>query len=104
MNKLFRTIVVETSGIRTIAGGGTGASTASAALINLGALPVVGGTLAGNLTVNGTVSASSTIFSADRQVVTTNTTTVAGTSAVTSIIAVSVLPDPQETGVLYIVI
>jgi hypothetical protein len=67
-------------------------------------LPIAGGTLTGNLTVNGTVSASSTIFSADRQVVTTNTTTVPGTSAVTSILAVSALPVPQETGVLYIVI
>jgi hypothetical protein len=67
-------------------------------------LPLAGGTLTGNLTVNGTVSASSTIFSADKQVVTTNTTTVPGTSAITSILAVSALPIPQETGVLYIVI
>jgi hypothetical protein len=39
MNRLYRTTIVETSGIRTIAGGGTNATTASAALINLGALP-----------------------------------------------------------------
>jgi hypothetical protein len=67
-------------------------------------LPLAGGTLTGNLTVNGTVSASSTIFSAGRRAVTTNTTTVPGTSAVTSILAVSALPVVQETGVLYIVI
>ena len=67
-------------------------------------LPLAGGTLTGNLTVNGTVSASSTIFSADKQVVTTNTTTVPGTSAVTGILAVSALPVVQEAGVLYIVI
>jgi len=56
------------------------------------------------LTVNGTISASSTIFSAGRRAVTTNTTTVPGTSAVTSILAVSALPVVQETGVLYILI
>ena len=67
-------------------------------------LPIAGGTLTGNLTVNGTVSASSTIFSGSRRAVTTNTTTVPGTSAVTSILAVSALPVVQETGVLYIVI
>jgi hypothetical protein len=56
------------------------------------------------LTVDGNISATSTIFSAGRRVVTTNTTTVPGTSAVTSILAVSALPVVQETGVLYIVI
>jgi hypothetical protein len=60
MNRLFRTITVETSGVRTIAGGGTGAATASAALINLGGVSknftdsnyvsLSGGTLTGNLT------------------------------------------------------
>jgi len=36
MNRIFRTTVVETSGVRTIAGGGTNASDAGQALLNLG--------------------------------------------------------------------
>jgi hypothetical protein len=39
MNRLFKDIIVETNGVRTIAGGGTGASTAPTALTNLGAAP-----------------------------------------------------------------
>jgi hypothetical protein len=58
MNRIFRTTVVETSGVRTIAGGGTNASTASAALINLGALPVTGGTITGGLTITNNLSTS----------------------------------------------
>ena len=37
--------------------GGTGSTTASGALANLGALPLTGGTLTGNLGVNGTITA-----------------------------------------------
>ena len=40
-----------------ISSGGTGATTASGALTNLGALPITGGTLTGNLGVNGTITA-----------------------------------------------
>ena len=40
-----------------IAYGGTGATTASGALTNLGALPLTGGTLTGNLGVNGIITA-----------------------------------------------
>jgi hypothetical protein len=56
------------------------------------------------LTVVGNISATGTIFNANRRVVTTNTTTVPGISAVTGILAVSALPVVQETGVLYILI
>lgn len=41
-----------------IAHGGTGATTATAALTNLGALPLAGGTMAGVLTLNGDPTAS----------------------------------------------
>ena len=41
----------------SISNGGTGATTASGALTNLGALPLTGGTLTGNLGVNGTITA-----------------------------------------------
>ena len=51
MNRLFRTTVVETSGVRTIAGGGTNASNAGQALLNLG-----GVSLTGDQTINGTKS------------------------------------------------
>jgi len=40
----------------TIANGGTNATTAAQALINLGALPLAGGTITGNLTVQGTTA------------------------------------------------
>ena len=40
-----------------ISSGGTGSTTASGALANLGALPLTGGTLTGNLGVNGTITA-----------------------------------------------
>jgi hypothetical protein len=48
MNRLFRTTVVETSGVRTISGGGTNASDAGQALLNLG-----GVSLTGNQTISG---------------------------------------------------
>ncbi|EMN5860201.1 tail fiber domain-containing protein [Pluralibacter gergoviae] len=41
-----------TSGVQTIANGGTGATTAAAALNNIGALPIAGGTMTGNLTIS----------------------------------------------------
>ena len=40
-----------------ISSGGTGATSAAGALANLGALPLTGGTLTGNLGVNGTITA-----------------------------------------------
>jgi hypothetical protein len=48
MNRLFRTTVVEISGVRTLAGGGTNASDAGQALLNLG-----GVSLTGNQTISG---------------------------------------------------
>lgn len=61
MNRLFRTNIVETSGVRTIAGGGTNASNASQALLNLSGVSLTGDqTISGTknfvsrLTVNGT--------------------------------------------------
>lgn len=61
MTGLFRTTVVEISGVRTIAGGGTNASNAGQALANLG-----GVSIAGDQTVAGqkTFSNPSTIFGA----------------------------------------
>ena len=61
MNRLFRTTVVETSGVRTIAGGGTNASNAGQALANLG-----GVSLTENQTIGGeiTFSNTSTVFGA----------------------------------------
>jgi hypothetical protein len=56
------------------------------------------------LTVNGGISASEKIFSADKQVVTTSITNVPGVSAITTILAVSALPVTQEPGVLYILV
>jgi hypothetical protein len=48
MNRLFRTTVVETSGVRTISGGGTNASNPGQALLNLS-----GVSLTGNQTITG---------------------------------------------------
>lgn len=48
-----------------ISSGGTGATTASGALANLGALPLTGGTLTGNLVVNGTIT-SKTYLAVER--------------------------------------
>ena len=42
MTGLFRTTVVEISGVRTIAGGGTNASNAGQALLNLGGVSITG--------------------------------------------------------------
>jgi hypothetical protein len=61
MTGLFRTTVVEISGVRTIAGGGTNASNAGQALANLG-----GVSLTENQTIGGeiTFSNTSTVFGA----------------------------------------
>lgn len=61
MNRLFRTTVVEISGVRTIAGGGTNASNAGQALLNLS-----GVSIAGDQTVGGqkTFSSQGTVFGA----------------------------------------
>jgi hypothetical protein len=49
MNRLFRTTVVEISGVRTIAGGGTNASNAGQALLNLSGVSITGDqTISGN--------------------------------------------------------
>ena len=69
MNRLFRTTVVETSGVRTIAGGGTNASNAGQALLNLG-----GVSLTGDQTISGiktfiTVNESFSVLSITNQTI-----------------------------------
>jgi hypothetical protein len=61
MNRLFSTTIVETSGVRTIAGGGTNASNAGQALLNLSGVSITG-----DQTVGGqkTFSSQSTVFGA----------------------------------------
>lgn len=56
-NGTFNCATLAPSNALGIAYGGTGATTASAALSNLGALPLTGGTLTGNLGVNGIITA-----------------------------------------------
>ena len=46
---------LDTDGVVPIASGGTGATTAAAALAALGALPLAGGTVSGNTTLDGAV-------------------------------------------------
>jgi len=58
--------------------------------------------LISSATINTTLSARGTIYTDNKQVVTTNTTTIPGVSAITKILAVSALPTPQEVGTLYI--
>ena len=57
MTGLFRTTVVEISGVRTIAGGGTNASNAGQALLNLS-----GVSLTGNQTISGVKTFQNSIF------------------------------------------
>jgi hypothetical protein len=49
MNIYFNETIVETNGVRAITGGGTGASTATNALIALGAIAKAGDTMTGKL-------------------------------------------------------
>jgi hypothetical protein len=56
------------------------------------------------LTIVGNVSATGTVYTNNKQSVTTNTTNVAGTSAVTTILAVSAVPVSPDPNTLYIVI
>lgn len=59
MNRLFRTAIVEISGVRTIAGGGTNASNAGQALLNLSGVSLVGNqTISGNINVTGALTTS----------------------------------------------
>jgi hypothetical protein len=60
MNRLFRTTVVETSGVRTIAGGGTNASNAGQALLNLSGVSITGDQ---SISGNKTFFASRYVFS-----------------------------------------
>jgi hypothetical protein len=60
--------------------------------------------LISGLTVASTISAANAIYTNDKQVVTTNVTSVPGTSAVTTIVAVSALPGTQIPGTLYILV
>jgi hypothetical protein len=68
MNTKFNEIVVETNGVRTVAGGGTGTTTLGSLRDSLQVLPLSGGTLTGNtqinanLTVIGNVSATGSYF------------------------------------------
>jgi hypothetical protein len=70
MTGLFRTTVVEISGVRTISGGGTNASNAGQALLNLG-----GVSLTGDQTISGskTFAASSYLFSGANVIFVNNT-------------------------------
>jgi hypothetical protein len=64
MNKKFNNTIVETNGVRTVAGGGTGTTTLGSLRDSLQVLPLSGGTLTGNtkinanLTVYGDISAT----------------------------------------------
>ena len=59
MTGLFRTTVVEISGVRTIAGGGTNASNATQALLNLSGVSLVGNqTISGNINISGAFATS----------------------------------------------
>jgi hypothetical protein len=60
--------------------------------------------LLSGLTVTTTISAKDKIYVNEKQVVTTDVTSVPGTSAVTTIIAVSALPGTQIPGTLYILV
>jgi hypothetical protein len=57
MTGLFRTTVVEISGVRTIAGGGTNASNAGQALLNLSGVSITG-----NQTISGVKTFATEIF------------------------------------------
>jgi hypothetical protein len=50
-----------TTGVLPVSQGGTGAATAPAALTSLGALPIAGGTITGNLGVMGYITSATTI-------------------------------------------
>lgn len=68
MNRLFRTTVVETSGVRTIAGGGTNASNAGQALLNLSGVSITGDqTINGYKTFSGTLDLRSEILIPSRR-------------------------------------
>ena len=75
MTGLFRTTVVEISGVRTIDGGGTNASNAGQALSNLGGVSITG-----DQTISGskTFAASSYLFSGANVIFTNNTGIVSG--------------------------
>ena len=67
-------------------------------------LPLSGGNLTGNLTVTSDISAQNNVYIAGKQSVTTPITLTSGTSAVTTIVAVSALPLIPDPFTLYIVI
>ena len=58
MNKKFNGTTVETNGVRSIAGGGTGSTTAADALTALGAVAKAGDTMTGKLVVAADATAS----------------------------------------------
>lgn len=62
MNRLFRTTVVETSGVRTIAGGGTNASNAGQALLNLSGVSITGNQFISGNKIFGTNNISRSTF------------------------------------------
>jgi hypothetical protein len=70
MNRLFRTTVVEISGVRTIAGGGTNASNAGQALLNLSGVSITGDQ---SISGNKTFFASRYVFSGANVVFVNNT-------------------------------
>lgn len=60
MDKKFNGTTVETNGVRSIAGGGTGATTSAAALTNLGAVANGGGAATLRVLPLGTYNAITT--------------------------------------------
>lgn len=55
MNKKFNNTIVETNGVRTVAGGGTGTTTLGSLRYSLEVLPLSGGTVTGNITLSGNI-------------------------------------------------
>ncbi len=107
MKKIYGTTNIEIGGVQQIAAGGTGETTAQAALTALGAASVNSPTFTGtvtipNLTVTGSITASNQIYFDNHLAIKTPTTNLPGVSAVTKIVAVSALPVSQEDSVLYI--
>ena len=67
-------------------------------------LPLSGGSMTGSLTVVGNISATQNYFSGTNKSVFTPQTTTVGVSAISNIVAVSVLPVTPDPSTLYIVI
>jgi hypothetical protein len=69
-----------------------------------GFLPLSGGTITGNLSVVGDISATQNYFSGSNKSVFTPQTNTIGVSAISNIVAVSALPATPDPSTLYIII